>query len=85
MKMRRGIIEVDYETIVNCLAMPEGTKIIRTTDKTNDSLLLLLESADLPEIEKREGIPYPAYQPIVTADYDKRPSVWLTWDWGISR
>ena len=71
------------ELICDSLALPDGSYIERI--EPHPSMLgvfvFYVEHGDLPEV--KPGDELPEVVPIFTADYDKRPSVWLTVDWNI--
>ncbi len=64
--------------------MPEGSVIraIVQSETIPGMYVMLVEHPDLPEV--REGETVPETIPTLTADYEKRPATWLTWDWGLT-
>jgi len=80
---------VTAELIRRALAMPEWTEIydikpwLRFTEdpKSVDVFTFYVEHPDLPEV--KEGEQPPEIDPVIQADYDKEPGVWLTFNWGL--
>ena len=74
---------VSAELIEQSLAMPDGAKILdisraRSTIVGGNEFLFVVESDELPE---RDGDDIPQITPQLTADYEKRPATWLTFEW----
>jgi hypothetical protein len=77
-----GRVNISSELIRESLAMPEHATIKRiyTHPTMLDVFVFVIDCDDFQETESGEIIP--EYTPIVTADYDKKPSKWLTLDFG---
>lgn len=74
---------VPMELIRDALAIPDGTTIcdIVRHDDYPDVFIFYVEHPDLPELA--EGAMLPEVAPVISADYDRKPSTWLSWDWGL--
>lgn len=73
--------QVSAQLIKEALAMPKKTKIhnIVRHDYNSNVFVFFVEHPDFDEIEDGE-VP-PELTPIIEADYEKRPSTWLTFNW----
>jgi|WetSurMetagenome_2_1015567.scaffolds.fasta_scaffold52663_2 hypothetical protein len=82
--MRRiANIEVSEELIEQAFALPEGSRIenISRSSLRTGVFVFTIEHPDLPEVE--EGNAIPQITPLLTADYEKRPATWITFDWNL--
>ena len=81
MNRRMVRFQVSAQLISQALAMPDGSTIhnIVRHDFNSDVFIFYVEHPDLPELPEG-GMPL-EITPIIKADYDKRPSTWLTFDW----
>ena len=83
--MGRRIVQftVSGDLIRKALAMPDDTLIygIVRHDWSPDAFVFFVEHPDLPEMG--EGESPLKITPKITADYEKKPSMWLTWDWDL--
>ncbi len=83
-QMSRKMIQfqVSADLIKEALAMPGDTQIynIIRHDYNPDVFVFFVEHPDFGEI--LEASAPPELSPIITADYDKKPSTWLTFEWG---
>lgn len=78
-KYRR--IKISVELLADAFAMPEGTGIHRAELVDYGRSLELLVSHD--EFSGLlAGETPPLIMPVITANYDKKPSTWLTFEWG---
>jgi len=73
--------DVSSDLIRDALAIPEEATIydIHQSEQRVGSYTFYVVHPDLPEIGAGDVVP--EVSPIIRADYDKKPSVWLTWDW----
>ena len=78
--MRMVKFRVASEFIRDALALPEDTQIrnIVRHDYQPKTFVFYVEHPDLDEA----GDVIPEVIPVFTVDYDKKPSTWLTFDWG---
>jgi hypothetical protein len=76
---------VSAQIIMDSLAMPEGSKLraIVQDEFHPNVFVFYVEHPDLPE--EVEGMPPVEIMPIVKADYERRPSMWLTFEWNVDR
>lgn len=81
--MKRAYFRVSADLIAGALAFPEGTKLvdIQRDPLYGDAFTFLVEHEDLPEVAAGEKTT--ELSPTHTIDYDKRPSTWIEFDWGI--
>lgn len=83
--MTRRIVsfEVSTDLIREALAMPKETdirNIVRHAYRP-DVFVFYVEHPDFAEVEN--AVAPPEISPIIHADYEKRPSTWLTFDFGL--
>jgi hypothetical protein len=83
MTKRGAIINLSYELLVDALAMPEGTVVYNVSmhPKRNGCIRLVVLHEDLPVVNYGEELP--EISPTIEADYKKKPSTWLTFNWGV--
>ena len=64
-------------------AVPDGALIYNIVRHTHlpDTFVFYVEHPDLPELQ--EGETPLEIEPRLTADYERKPSTWLTWDWNL--
>ena len=81
--LKRAQLCVSKELLREALAMPEDTVIHSITPHKfrRGVFVFCIEHPDLPSLS--EGEVTPEIAPVITADYDKKPSMWLTWSWGL--
>lgn len=83
--MSRNMVrmKVSGEFIRQALSIPDGATIynIGLHEICPDVFWFLVEHPDLPEV--LEGQLPIEVSPLITADYEKRPDTWLTFDWGL--
>lgn len=79
----RAVIQVSEELIREALAMPDGAEIvdIRRSNERFGQYEMLVDHPDLPAVAELGIIPL--VTPTLTADFEKRPATWLTWDWDL--
>ena len=77
-----GRFDIYGELIREALALPSNATIVRIlAHPTKQGVFsFVIDWDDFPETEPGEIVPL--YSPIITADYDKKPSTWLTIDFG---
>jgi hypothetical protein len=73
--------DVRAELLTQALALPDGSLIENISRSTSraDVFTLVVTHPDLPEVE--EGSQIPEAYPLLHADYEKRPAMWITFDW----
>ena len=81
-KNNLGRFRVSGELLRECLAMPDEVKIIRVqADPIRaDTFEFVVDYEGFSEC--KPGLVIPEYSPVITVDYDKKPSSWLTFDFG---
>jgi len=84
MKRKMVQFQVSAELIKEALAMPAAAQIYNITrhEYSPDVFVFLVEHPDFEEIA--EASAPPEVTPIIEADYEKRPSTWITFNWGTS-
>lgn len=79
--MRCAKIQVSSDLMRDVLAMPDGSVIYGASwNPYIRAVELFVTSPDLPLVKEGE---VPEITPIFTADYDKKPSTWLEFDWNL--
>lgn len=68
-----------FELLRDALAMPAETNIISIQDSGPGEFYFFVEHPDLPKVNRGE-VP-PEIQPLIEADYEKRPDIWLKFNW----
>lgn len=83
MKRRMVHFHITEELLKQALAMPEDSNIIHITSVMYKPgvYAFYVEYKDFPELS--EGSDPPLISPVFYADYEKRPSTWLTIDWNL--
>ena len=72
--------DVSLELLAQTLALPDGTVIEELLIVRPGIIQIAVSHPDLPE---SIGAYAPKISPIIRADYSKRPSTWLTFDWNL--
>jgi hypothetical protein len=84
-KTYRGArIRISEELIMSALAIPEDAMIYdicRVPGPPGIFEFTILHQ-DLPEAVKAEGGEFPLYKPEITTNHDRKPSTWLSFEWG---
>jgi len=83
MNKNRATFLLSGELLSECLALPEGTTIIgiQLDNMYSYQFRILVEHEDLPAVKELERAT--EISPMYTADIEKKPSTWLTFDWGL--
>lgn len=80
--LNRVKFKVSMALLRNALAMPDYAVIYNIIRESADNVFTFyVEHSDLPAVPLSE--PTPEVTPVFTADYDKRPSTWIEFDWGV--
>ncbi len=72
--------DVSLELLAQALALPDGAEIIDVLIVRPNIVQIAVRHPDLPE---SVGAYAPKVRPIIRADYSKRPSTWLIFDWNL--
>ncbi len=72
--------QVSLDVLSSALSLPVGTEIVDVLIVGQDVARLVVSHPDLPDVV-RDCVP--EISPRITADYSKRPSTWLTFDWNL--
>lgn len=82
MKRKMAQFKVSAELIKQSLAMPDDAQIYNITryEHSPNVFTFFVEHPDFKEIEESSSVP--EISPIIEVNYEKRPSTWLTFNWG---